>query len=57
MKINLRKALHVFALLGRPIMRIFGVKKGSVADKAAEAAEVADKVLPKDGDKPSSPKP
>ena len=57
MGLNLRKALHVFALLGRPVLRIFGVKDKSVASKVAEAAEVADKVLPEDGAKPSSPKP
>ena len=53
MGLNLRKALHVFALLGRPVLRVLGVKDKSTASKVAEVAEIADKVL---GDKPSSPK-
>lgn len=41
----LRKGLHSVALL-RPILKILGVKGGTVADKAAEAAAVADSALP-----------
>lgn len=41
----LRRRVHDIALL-RPLVRILGIKRGTVVDKATEAAEVVDKVLP-----------
>lgn len=43
---KLRKILGFVAKVGHPLLRILGVKKGTVADKVSEAAEVIDKNLP-----------
>lgn len=43
---NLRKILGFVAKIARPLLRIAGVKGGTTADKAAEAAEVIDKAMP-----------
>lgn len=43
-----RKALSVVAAVGRPLLRLAGVKGGTVAGKVAEGAEIVDKALPKD---------
>jgi hypothetical protein len=49
---RLRSILGVIAKLGRPLLRLVGVKGGTVASKAAEAVEEIDKALPPEEVKP-----
>jgi hypothetical protein len=42
---GIRNVIHRAVLL-KPLLRILGVKRGTVADKAMEAGEVIDKALP-----------
>lgn len=42
---KIRSAVHSIAAL-RPLLRLLGVKGGTVADKAGEAADIVDKALP-----------
>lgn len=51
------KVLSILAKLGRPILDILGVKKGTVAQKAAEVAEVVDQTISPSGGTPPQPKP
>lgn len=46
MHLRLRSILSVLAKVGRPLLRLAGVKGGTVADKAAEGAEILDHALP-----------
>ncbi len=46
MGFNPFRLVHVLARVGRPLLRLFGVKRGTVPDKVAEAAEVLDPILP-----------
>ena len=53
-----RVALGIVAKLGRPILDILGVKRGSVAGKVDQAVEAVDSVIPpetKSGPPPSGP--
>lgn len=38
----------MIARIGRPLLRLLGVKRGSAADKAAEAAEILAPLIPPD---------
>lgn len=42
----LRAAIHVIARAGRPILKLLGVKGGTVAGKVQEGAEIIDPLLP-----------
>lgn len=42
----LRKFIHILAVVARPILRLAGIKGGTVADKTAEGVEIIDKALP-----------
>lgn len=42
-----RNIFHIFAVLYKPFLSLLGVKKGTVADKAGDVIEEADKVIPK----------
>lgn len=48
MKLSLRGWLSVVAKVAHPLLRLVGIKKGTVADKAADAAVVIDEALPKE---------
>ena len=37
--------VHAVAKMGKPLLRLAGVKKGSAADRVAEGAEVVDKYI------------
>jgi len=45
-KIRLRKIVHFVAALGPSVLRLLGVRKGTVASDAVDVAKEADKVLP-----------
>lgn len=47
---NLRRILRFIAKIGHPILRVLGVKKGTVADKVADGAEIVDGALPEEVD-------
>jgi len=47
-KIHLRKILHAIAKIGPAVLRLAGVKGGTVADEAVKTAQKADEVLPPD---------
>jgi hypothetical protein len=51
-KIRLRRLIHYVAALGPAILRLVGVRKGTVAADAVEVAKTADAVLPKESDAP-----
>lgn len=44
LRFNLRKTLHKIVLL-RPLLKILGIKDGTVIAKGAEVAAVVDKAL------------
>ena len=52
MKLKLRSILGFVAKAGNPILNLLGVKRGTVAAKAADAAEIVDKALPAAEDPP-----
>jgi len=41
-----RKILSWLALLGQPLLRLFGVRRGTVAEDAVKVIETVDKALP-----------
>ena len=46
--------LRVLARIGSPFLRLLGVKKGTVADKAAEGLEILSPLIPPDTDSPTA---
>jgi hypothetical protein len=48
------KFLRALARIGRPLLRLLGVKKGTVADKAAEGLEILVPLIPPDTDSPTA---
>lgn len=48
MGIRLRGPLRFLAKVARPLLKILGVKAGTVAGKAAEGIEVIDKAIPEE---------
>lgn len=46
MKIRFRRILRFVAALGPAILKVLGVKRGTVADEAVKAAQKADEILP-----------
>jgi len=44
------RLVHILARIGRPLLLLLGVKRGTVADKAAEAAEILAPLTPDDTD-------
>jgi hypothetical protein len=46
--VKLRGALRFLAKVARPLLKVIGVKAGTVADKAAEGVEIIDRALPED---------
>ena len=54
----LAKVVHVTSLIGRPILALLGVKRGTAAGKAVEGAEILDPVVnPQTPRSPTSGKP
>ena len=48
------KFLRVLSRIGRPLLRLLGVKKGTAADKAAEGLEILGPLIPPDTDSPTA---
>lgn len=42
------RLVRILARIGRPLLRLLGVKRGTAADKAAEAAEILAPLIPPD---------
>lgn len=57
MAFRLWRVLYVIARLGRPVLRILGVKGGTAAEKAAEVAEVLDETIGPSCETQPQPKP
>ena len=42
------KAIRLLARIGRPLLRLFGIRSGTVAEKAVSVAEIVEPILPPD---------
>ena len=51
----LRRLLKIVSKVGRPVLRILGVKRGTVADKAAEIVEIIEPTV-SESEKPAAPR-
>lgn len=47
MAFNPFRALHLLARIGRPLAALLGLKRGTAADKAIDAVEILDPILPR----------